>query len=158
MKITKNNLAISLIAIIGSGAYLGNLINMGLVHAPYWQSLDTDSFIADFTLKFPLLLTTLPLTMIPSIIGVVTCFIWYRKTKASKSWRIALYGVIAGFLISAIYHIPTNFGFLGGEFTQEATAIRLQWWVNLHWIRTAFALLTAVYSVLGFKTTIEAKL
>ena len=103
MKLTKNNLAISLIAIIGSGAYLGNLINMGLVHAPYWQSLDTDSFIADFPLKFPLLLTTLPLTMILSIIGVVTCFIWYRKTKASKSWRIALYGVIAGFLISAIY-------------------------------------------------------
>ena len=158
MKITKNNLAINLIAIIGSGAYLGNLINMGLAHAPYWQSLDSDSFIADFTLKFPLLLTTLPLTMIPSIIGVVICFIWYRKTKAGKSWRIAFYGVIAGFIISAIYHVPTNFSFLEGNFTQEATTIRLQWWVNLHWVRTVFALLTAVYSVLGFKITIVAKL
>ena len=158
MKLTKNNLTINLIAIIGSGAYLGNLINMGLVHAPYWQSLDADSFVAAFTLKFPLLLTTLPLTMIPSIIGVITCFIWYRKTKAGKSWRIALYGVIAGFAISAIYHIPTNFSFLGGNFTQEETVIRLQWWVYLHWVRTVFALITAVYSILGFKTTIETKL
>mgnify|MGYP005680402665 FL=1 len=158
MKLTKNNLTINLIAIIGSGAYLGNLINMGLVHAPYWQSLDADSFVAAFTLKFPLLLTTLPLTMIPSIIGVITCFIWYRKTKAGKSWRIALYGVIAGFTISAIYHIPTNFSFLGGNFTQEETVIRLQWWVYLHWVRTVFALITAVYSILGFKTTIETKL
>ena len=158
MKLTKNNLTINLIAIIGSGAYLGNLINMGLVHAPYWQSLDADSFVADFTLKFPLLLTTLPLTMIPSIIGVITCFIWYRKTKAGKSWRIALYGVIAGFTISAIYHVPTNFSFLGGNFTQEETVIRLQWWVYLHCVRTVFALITAVYSILGFKTTIETKL
>ena len=158
MKLTKNNLTINLIAIIGSGAYLGNLINMGLAHAPYWQSLDADSFVADFTLKFPLLLTTLPLTMIPSIIGVITCFIWYRKTKAGKSWRIALYGVIAGFTISAIYHVPTNFSFLGGNFTQEETVIRLQWWVYLHWVRTVFALITAVYSILGFKTTIETKL
>tara|TARA_B110000014_G_C19671675_1_gene352643 strand:- start:20 stop:496 length:477 start_codon:yes stop_codon:yes gene_type:complete len=158
MKLTKNNLTINLIAIIGSGAYLGNLINMGLVHAPYWQSLDADSFVAAFTLKFPLLLTTLPLTMIPSIIGVITCFIWYRKTKAGKSWRIALYGVIAGFTISAIYHVPTNFSFLGGNFTQEETVIRLQWWVYLHWVRTVFALITAVYSILGFKTTIETKL
>ena len=158
MKLTKNNLTINLIAIIGSGAYLGNLINMGLAHAPYWQSLDADSFVADFTLKFPLLLATLPLTMIPSIIGVITCFIWYRKTKAGKSWRIALYGVIAGFTISAIYHVPTNFSFLGGNFTQEETVIRLQWWVYLHWVRTVFALITAVYSILGFKTTIETKL
>ena len=158
MKLTKNNLTINLIAIIGSGAYLGNLINMGLAHAPYWQSLDADSFVAAFTLKFPLLLTTLPLTMIPSIIGVITCFIWYRKTKAGKSWRIALYGVIAGFTISAIYHVPTNFSFLGGNFTQEETVIRLQWWVYLHWVRTVFALITAVYSILGFKTTIETKL
>ena len=158
MKLTKNNLTINLIAIIGSGAYLGNLINMGLAHAPYWQSLDADSFVADFTLKFPLLLTTLPLTMIPSIIGVITCFIWYRKTKAGKSWRIALYGVIVGFTISAIYHVPTNFSFLGGNFTQEETVIRLQWWVYLHWVRTVFALITAVYSILGFKTTIETKL
>ena len=58
MKLTKNNLTINLIAIIGSGAYLGNLINMGLAHAPYWQSLDADSFVAEFTLKFPLLLTS----------------------------------------------------------------------------------------------------
>ena len=158
MKLTINHLAIGLIAIIGSGAYLGNLINMGLAHAPYWQSLDPDSFMADFAVKFPLLLPTIPLTMIPSIIGVVTCFIWFRKTKAGKSWEIALYGVIAGFLISAIYHIPTNFGFIGGDFVQEATAIRLQWWVNLHWVRTVFALLTAVYSVIGFKKTIEVNL
>jgi len=96
--------------------------------------------------------------MIPSIIGVITCFIWYRKTKAGKSWRIALYGVIAGFTISAIYHVPTNFSFLGGNFTQEETVIRLQWWVYLHWVRTVFALITAVYSILGFKTTIETKL
>lgn len=32
----RRELIISLIAIVTSGAYLGNLINMGLVHAPYW--------------------------------------------------------------------------------------------------------------------------
>lgn len=152
---TKNNLPMSLIAIIGSGAYLGNLINMGLAHAPYWQSLDPDSFMADFAVKFPLLLTTLPVTMIASIVGVVTCLIWYRKTEAGKSWKIAFYGIIAGFLISAIYHIPTNLAFIEGDFTSETATFRLQWWINLHWVRIAFALLTAIYTVIGFKKSIE---
>ena len=34
------------VAIITSGAYLGNLINMGMVHATFWLTLDPVQFLS----------------------------------------------------------------------------------------------------------------
>ncbi|MEL6674563.1 MAG: anthrone oxygenase family protein [Bacteroidota bacterium] len=148
-------LIIYVIAIVASGAYLGNLLNMGLTYAPYWQSLSSDEFMQDFGIKFYYLLATLPVTMLPAIAAIILAILGQKDAQAKKLWRVALYGTLGGLLISAIYHLPTNFGFLEQTYAAEEVRVRLGWWVILHWGRVALAILTAVYTVLGFRRSVE---
>ena len=57
---------ISIIAIIGIGAFAGNMLNIGLSHAIYWQSLDPIEFMKFFAIDFPMLLVPTALTLLPA--------------------------------------------------------------------------------------------
>jgi len=72
------------IAIITSGAYLGNLINMGVVHAAFWLTLEPVAFMNDFAGKFDLLLMTLPLTFLPSLLAIIVA-IWSTRKNYTRS-------------------------------------------------------------------------
>jgi len=57
---------ISIIAILSIGAFAGNMINIGLSHAMYWQSLEPLDFMKFFKIDFPLLLQPTAATLLPA--------------------------------------------------------------------------------------------
>jgi len=94
------------IAIITSGAYLGNLINMGVVHAAFWLTLEPVAFMNDFAGKFDLLLMTLPLTFLPSLLAIIVAIWSTRKTILARNyWLCALVLTLIGlaYLLSTLY-------------------------------------------------------
>ncbi|MGD1959045.1 MAG: hypothetical protein ACFB2Y_09315 [Fulvivirga sp.] len=153
----RRELIISLIAIVTSGAYLGNLINMGLVHAPYWQSLEPMDFMLDFSNKFDLLVTTLPPTRLPSFVAIIVVIWLYRKnTRVMRLWIYALIPVLIGLALSVFYFLPINNGFLEQSFTPAEAVLKLQWWINVHWVRIVLSAISTVYTVIAFKNSVES--
>ena len=156
MKIKSKEFIIYLIAIITSGAYLGNLINMGLVHAPYWQSLNPTVFMLDFSKKFNLLVLTLPFTRLPSLIAI-SVSIWLNRKipKIMRLWIYSLIPVLIGLSLAIFHFLPINNGFIDQLFSPDEAILKLQWWINVHWVRVALSVISTVYTVIAFKASIE---
>jgi hypothetical protein len=54
------------ITILAIGAFVGNMINIGLSYAIHWQSLDPIEFMKTFKVDFPLLLGPTAVTLLPA--------------------------------------------------------------------------------------------
>ena len=145
------------IAIITSGAYLGNLINMGVVHAAFWLTLEPVAFMNDFAGKFDLLLMTLPLTFLPSLLAIIVAIWITRKTILARNyWLCALVLSFIGLGLSAVYFIPMNNGFVAQSFTPVEARVNLEFWYNLHWVRVALSAVSCLFTLLAFKATVNA--
>ena len=148
------HLFVALIAIITSGAYLGNLINMGMVHAAFWLTLEPVAFMNDFASKFDLLVTTLPVTRLPSLLAIIVAIWLTRKTVLARNyWLGALVPVIFGLGLSLVYFLPMNNGFVAQSFTPEEARANLEFWFNLHWVRVSLSVVSCLFALLAFRET-----
>ncbi|MEZ4987245.1 MAG: hypothetical protein R2795_19750 [Saprospiraceae bacterium] len=141
---------ISIIAIIGIGAFAGNMLNIGLSHAMYWQSLDPIEFMKFFAIDFPLLLVPTALTLLPAWLGSLFVFLKSDKNSESrKYWRFAFWGVTATIIQTSIYHLPMNLDFMALKYDAATATSQLDGWVISHWIRIAIAIIAGVYAIKG---------
>ncbi|NJO20713.1 MAG: hypothetical protein HC838_12675 [Spirulinaceae cyanobacterium RM2_2_10] len=63
---------VEIIAIIAIAAFAGNMINIGLSYARYWQSLEPTAFMENFKAKFiPYLLPPTAATLLPALIATL---------------------------------------------------------------------------------------
>lgn len=140
------------IAVITTSAFVGNLLVIGLGFGMYWQSLAPLEFMRQFGVQFPLLLAPTMLLFMPA---VITAVIMVRRTKgqveARKNWWIALLGLLAAGTITSVYHLPVNFGFMDMKYTAAEASSALSMWLVLHWVRAAFVLVAAIFSVRGVR-------
>jgi len=144
------------IAIIGSVAYLGNIINIGLTYAIAWQRMEPMAFMQGFESTFLLLLPTVAVTLLPGLIGIIYSISLNKENKeAKKSWKIALYATLLSLLITSVYHLPTNLAFMDQSYSLAEAASRLNLWVILHWVRIALAIVASVFAIQGFQKSIE---
>lgn len=150
---------IGIIAIIGTVAYLGNIINIGLTDAIAWQRLDPMVFMQGFETSFLLLLPTVAVTLLPGLAGIIVSIIFNKENnEAKKSWRIALYATLISIFITSVYHLPTNLAFIDQSYSVTEAASKLQLWVILHWVRIALAIVASVFAIQGFQKSIESKI
>lgn len=147
---------LGIIAIIGSAAYLGNVINIGLTYAIAWQGLDPMVFMQGFEATFLLLLPTVTVTLLPGFIGIIDSIRFNKDNlEAKKSWNMALYATLISLVITLVYHLPTNLDFIAQSYTTVEAASRLQIWVILHWVRIVLAIVASVYALLGFEKSLD---
>lgn len=150
---------LGVIAIVGTVAYLGNIINIGLTYAIAWQRLDPMVFMQGFKTTFLLLLPTVAVTLLPGLIGIIASISLSKENPdAKKSWRMALYATLASIVITSIYHLPTNLAFIDQRYSIPEAASKLQLWVVLHWLRIVLAIIASVFAIQGFQKTAESKL
>ncbi len=143
---------VSIIAILGIGAFAGNMLNIGLSHAMYWQSLEPIEFMKFFAIDFPLLLMPTAATVLPAWLG--TLFIFLKSEKKSESrkfWRIAFWGLTLTLVQTSIYHLPMNLDFVALKFDAETATSKLNGWVVSHWIRIGIVIISGVYAIKGLK-------
>ncbi|MEM8894074.1 MAG: anthrone oxygenase family protein [Bacteroidota bacterium] len=147
----------SIIAIIGTVAYLGNIINIGLTYAIAWQRLDPMVFMQGFETTFLLLLPTVVVTLLPGLIAIIASIALNQENaEAKRYWRSSLYATLASILITSVFHLPTNLDFIDQSYSAAEATSKLQLWVILHWVRIGLALVASVFTVLGFQKSVES--
>lgn len=142
----------SIIAIIGIGAFAGNMLNIGLSHAIYWQSLDPIDFMKFFAIDFPLLLMPTAATVLPAWLGTLFVFLKSeKKSESRKFWRIAFWGLALTLIQTSIYHLPMNLDFVALKFDAVTATSKLNGWIVSHWIRIGIVIISGVYAIKGLK-------
>ncbi|WP_439128154.1 anthrone oxygenase family protein [Polaribacter sp.] len=142
------------ISIIAISAFLGNMLVIGFGFGTYWQTLEPMAFQKQFTLQFPNLLPPTMGILLPALIATIAMIINTKgQTNTRKNWIIAFLGLFIACTITTIYHLPTNFGFMDSRYTSEEVVSKLNLWLILHWIRTFFVFISAIYSVKAFSST-----
>ncbi|MEM6360664.1 MAG: hypothetical protein AAF731_11265, partial [Bacteroidota bacterium] len=61
-----------------------------------------------------------------------------------------------GLALSVFYFLPINNGFLEQSFTPAEAVLKLQWWINVHWVRIVLSAISTVYTVIAFKNSVES--
>ena len=144
-----------IIAIIGTVAYLGNIINIGLTYAVAWQRLDPLVFMQGFEATFLLLLPTVVVTLLPGLISIIASISLSKQNHAAKkSWKMALYATLVSIVITSVYHLPANLAFIDQSYDSAEAASKLQLWVILHWVRIALAVMASVFAIQGFQKSV----
>jgi uncharacterized membrane protein (DUF485 family) len=147
--------ALPYIAIIGTSAFIGNLLVIGLGFGMYWQTLEPMEFMRQFGIQFPLLLAPIMGVSTPTLIALIALVTTTKQQKVvRKNWIIALVGLLIAFAITSIYHLPTNFGFMDMKYSAEVATSKLNLWLVLHWVRTVFVVIAAIFSVKAFKNSL----
>lgn len=147
---------VSIIAIIGIGAFAGNMLNIGFSHAIYWQSLDPIEFMQFFAIDFPLLLVPTAITLLPAWLG--SLFVFLKSDKKSESrryWKIAFWGLTITIIQTSVYHLPMNLNFMALNYDALTATSKLNGWIISHWIRVGIAILSGVYAIKGFQESIS---
>lgn len=140
------------ISIIGIAAFAGNMLNIGLSHAMYWQSLEPIEFMQFFAIDFPLLLIPTAVTLLPAWLGSLFVFLKSdKKSESRKCWRIAFWGVTLTIIQTSIYHLPMNLDFMALKYDAITATSKLNGWIISHWIRIGIAIVAGVYAIKGFQ-------
>lgn len=140
------------IAIIGIGAFAGNMINIGLSYGIHWQSLEPIAFMESFKIDFPLLLGPTVITLMPALIATILLVFITKENKLERRfWLYALAALMLVNIQTAAYHLPMNLDFMALKYTSNEAASKLQSWIIFHWIRVAVALVAAVFALKAFR-------
>lgn len=140
------------ISIIGTGAFVGNMINIGLSYAIHWQSLDPIAFMESFKVDFPLLLGPTTATLMPAFIATIWLFLISKDNKqARRYWLYALVGLLIVNIQTVVYHLPMNLNFMELNYTAAEATNKLQGWVVFHWIRIGVAIASGVFGIKAFQ-------
>ncbi|MEQ9168043.1 MAG: DUF1772 domain-containing protein [Fulvivirga sp.] len=142
------------IAIIGTGAFVGNMINIGLSYCVQWQSLDPIAFMESFKIDFPLLLGPTAATLMPAFIATIWLIFITKENKAAR--RYWIYAFVALLLVNiqtATYHLPMNLDFMELKYSAAEATGKLQGWVFFHWIRIVVAIIAGVFGIKALQQT-----
>ncbi|MEQ8238104.1 MAG: DUF1772 domain-containing protein [Cyclobacteriaceae bacterium] len=145
------------IAIIGTGAFVGNMVNIGLSYAIHWQSLDPIAFMESFKVDFPLLLGPTAVTLMPAFIATIwLIFVTNDNKSAKRYWTYAFVALLIVNIQTAAYHLPMNLDFMELKYTTTEATSKLQGWVFFHWVRIGVAITAAVFGLKAFKESLSS--
>ena len=144
-------------AVITTAAYLGLAIAIGVSFGVYWPAMEPEAFMLDFEVKFPLLLPGAGVTIFPALILTLVLFLRSPKGGAArKSWQVAFFAMLLINVITLVYHIPVNLNFMDQSYSAAQASGKLAWWVGLHWVRVALAVVASWYAVSGLRGSLES--
>ena len=140
------------IAIIALGAFVGNMINIGLSYCVHWQSLEAMAFMETFKVDFPLLLAPTSLTLMPAFLATLSLVILTKDNKEAKRYYLfAFIGLLLTIIQTAVYHLPMNLDFMELKYSAAEATSKLQGWVFSHWVRIIVAIVATVFAIKGFQ-------
>lgn len=134
-------------AAIGSAAFAGVMLTMGLGLGAFFLLAEPGVFEAWFADYFFLFLGPVFLTSIPAFIGSIAMV--RRSATGSvdrRLWWVALGGLIATYGITAVVHLPLNLSFWSFDLSDEQITTNLYIWLAFHFLRLATALVAAIYA------------
>jgi uncharacterized membrane protein len=137
------------LGVAGTAAFVGNMLTIGLGFGGYWQSLEPTVFLSWFAHNFFRFLIPTVMSVLPfSLIGLGAS-VWLARTdkSAQRFWIGALTCVVVVCLITATYHLPTNFALASQAMSPSEARSTLSLWLTMHWVRVAIAIVGTASSL-----------
>ncbi len=145
-------LLFGLLAIAGSAMFAGVMLAIGVILGNYWKSLPPAEFLSWFAQHSGLVLRTIPMVVIPTLIGLAGA-LWYDWKEPTRRWlwvaSIACIVFVLGFTV--IYFFPINATFEGKLIALDEVTAKLDSWLLLHNVRIALALAASVLGIAAIK-------
>lgn len=137
-----------LLGIVGAAAFAGVMLAIALILGPLWRSLPPADFMVWFAVNSGFIARTIPIVVIPTLIGLVGAIALSWGDAATRNLWIASLGCIVALLVlTVVYFFPMNASFNAGSIPLTDVSNRIDAWLSIHWIRIPLALLA---STLGF--------
>ena len=143
-------LTFATLAICSTAIFTGAMLNIGLSFGAYWKSLPPQDFLNWFSANSQVIGRTIPIFVIPAVIGLaVSVWLGWPIAPARYLWLAASACLAAVFIVTAVYHLPTNAAFEAQSIGPSQVTATLNTWLWLHALRIALGLAAAVLSVLA---------
>ena len=144
------------LAIIGTSAFAGNMINIGLSYGIHWKSLEPLEFMKTFAVDFPLLLYPTAATLLPAFIATILIYLSSEKsTQTKRFWLYALIGLLIINVQTVGYHLPLNLAFMDQSIEITEVGGKLSTWLFFHWVRIGVALTAAIFAIKGWESKMK---
>ncbi|WP_341760392.1 DUF1772 domain-containing protein [Candidatus Endowatersipora endosymbiont of Watersipora subatra] len=136
----------NIFAICGAAAFSGLMLCIGITLGNYWLSLTSQDFLDWFSKNHIFISKTIPLVVTPTIIGLFGSLwtSWHTKLKPFWLWVTSTSCIGVVIVLTAIYFVPTNHAFASGNLDLLQVNEKLNQWLLIHYIRIAFAMLSAI--------------
>ena len=136
------------LAVLGSAAFAGTMLCIGLAFGGYWTSLPPQEFLAWFTVNSGFIARTIPVVAGPALLGLIgSLWLARRDRSARKQWAIATAAMLGLALVTAIYHLPTNSALASGEILPETVSSILRTWLAFHALRIALGFVAGGFAL-----------
>ena len=128
------------ITVMGSAAFLGVMLAIGLGLVPFFYLADPSTFEDWFADYFVFFLPAVVITSVPAFVGSIT--LMRRSPKGSQErrrWRNTLLGLVSVYAITTTVHLPLNIAFWSRDLSDDAIVTTLGFWTAAHVLRIAGA-------------------
>ncbi|MEM9893351.1 MAG: anthrone oxygenase family protein [Actinomycetota bacterium] len=132
------------LAVIGSAAYTGVLITIGLGLGRYWQTVPPQDYAAQFDEIFEFLLPAIAITLLPAMAGIALSLRRAWNTTAKTLWLAAAIALAASLAITVLYHVPANNRIWSDTITADDLDTERARWLGWHAARTIAGLTAAL--------------
>lgn len=138
------------VAVVGTASFAGVMLAIGLILGAWWRSLPAQEFLDWFALNDHFVGRIIPLVAGPAVLGIIAA-LWLDWNSAARvPWLISLAAFAAIFLITVVYHLPTNAMFAAKSVAVADVPATLQTWLSLHYLRIALGFGSAIAAVVAF--------
>lgn len=142
-------LILNILGVCGSGVFTGAMLVIGLTLGTYWQSLPPSEFLDWFAANGNLIGNTIPLYVLPTVIGLLGSA-WLAGAGSTRTlWLVAFAAIAVLLIITFAYHLPLNARFAAKAVPVEEVAGALSGWMAFHWARIGLGLVAAVTSAIA---------
>ena len=142
------------LAISGSAMFAGVMLAIGVTLGGYWKSLPPEDFLNWFSQNNHFIMRAIPLAVIPTLVGLAgSLWLGWSDRKARTLWLAASGCVVAVFIMTIGYYVPTNADFAARSVPPEQVPGKLDTWLLLHNLRIALAAIASVLGVVAMSRT-----
>ena len=144
------------LAIIGSAAFAGTMICIGLAFGGWWTSLPPEDFLAWFAANSGFIARTIPIVAGPAAIGLLgSLWLARRERSVRVVWALATVAMISVGVVTGLYHLPTNAAFVAETVPPVDVPETLATWRRLHALRIALGLAAAGLALHATRTRVS---
>ena len=129
------------LAVLGSAAFTGTMLCIGLAFGGYWTSLPPEDFLAWFAGNSGFIARSIPVVAGPALLGLVGSLWLARRDKCARGpWVIASAAMLGLAVVTGAYHLPVNAALASGAIPPDSVPATLRTWLTLHALRIALGL------------------
>ncbi len=132
------------IAVIGSAAFSGVMICIGVTLGGFWRSLPPQDFLDWFAVNNSFVARSVPMTVVPAFLGLGGSIWTDRGTTDAWLWGLSTVCMAIVMVMTARFFVPANRAFAGGKLDTRDVPRQLQRWLSVHAVRIALGLTAAI--------------